>query len=225
MLQVFRCIFLALLLLPAVVAGQHAVRLGGQAGAIIESSVRGTVTKPSEVESITTGMAGIDLVFSLDASWFLKCAPQLSQRNYPLVEFGRKSNTTYRFVTQQVDRLGVPVMLGCTPLSGDIVRPYVAAGFEFGMNLSGLQVTVLEVRHAMEPDQETIQHHATSITQLFGALLLEAGFDIRAGSSFSVIFSGRFTRELSPLVDYPLISWEAPRNWTIRLGLLYELPQ
>ena len=223
--QMLRCpLIILLLLLPAAAGAQHAVRVGVQAGAVVESSERVTITSSAETVATTTGMAGLEMIFPLSASWFMICAPQYSQRNYSWLELGRKGNSSYGFSYKQMDRLGVPLLIGCTPFQGDLVRPYLAAGMEFGMNLSGTHVTVIEVQHGMEQELDRMQNHALSITQLFGAALLEVGFDVQAGASLSVVLAGRFSQELSPLIDDPLFTYGTPSNWTVRFGLLYELP-
>jgi len=226
--RMLRTTFIALtfvltgLTLPA--AAQEAVRIGVQAGAVVESYERRTLLGPAQDESMTTGMAGITMVFPLGSSWFVHCAPQYSQRNYASLEKGKVGASTYVYASGQIDRLGVPILLACTPLAHHFVRPYIAAGVEFGMNLSGLHVKLSDFQYKMEPAEETVREHVLPLTQLFGAGLLEAGFDIYAGESLSVIFAGRYTQEFGPLVDGPLYSHGTPNNWTIRLGLLYELP-
>lgn len=210
--------------LPDTACTQERIRVGLHAGAVIETHEHRTLISGTEEESITTGMAGIQLFFPLDETWSLSIAPQYSQRNYSSLKTGKAGASTYVYATGQTDRLGVPVMLSCSPLRHHLIRPFVAAGIEFGMNLSGLRVNITDVQYRMDPGTESIREHQLALTQLFGAALLEAGLDIQTLSPLSVLLALRYTQEFGPLLEDPLYTHGKPYNWNIRLGLFYELP-
>jgi hypothetical protein len=218
---------LALLLLrffPDLAYAQESVRAGLHAGAVIETHERKTLITGASEESITTGMAGVQLLFPLGEVLSLHIAPQYSQRNYASLQTGKSGASTYVYAIGQTDRLGVPVLITWSPLRHHLIRPYLGAGVEFGMNLSGLRVNISDFQYRMDPALETIREHQLAVTQLFGAGLLEAGFDIHTLSPLSVLLALRYTEEFGPLLDDPLYTHGKPHNWTIRLGLFYELP-
>jgi hypothetical protein len=210
--------------MPDMAFAQQMVRAGLHAGAVVETHQRRTLITGSTEESTTTGMAGVQLLFPLGEYWSVHIAPQYSQRNYPSLQTGKSGASTYVYAIGQTDRLGVPVLLACSPLRHHLIRPYLGAGIEFGMNLSGLRVNVTDFQYRMDPASETIREHQLAVTQLFGAALLEAGFDIHTLSPLSVLLAVRYTQEFGPLLDDPLYAHGTPHNWTIRLGLFYELP-
>ncbi|MCZ7557617.1 MAG: PorT family protein [Bacteroidia bacterium] len=210
--------------LPDTACAQERIRAGLHAGAVIETHEHRTLISGSTEESITTGMAGIQLLFPVDENWSLIIAPQYSQRNYASLKTGKAGASTYVYATGQTDRLGVPVMISCSPLRHHLIRPYLGAGIEFGMNLSGLRINITDVQYRMDPGTESIREHQLALTQLFGAALLEAGLDIQTLSPLSVLLALRYTQEFGPLLEDPLYTHGKPNNWNIRLGLLYELP-
>jgi len=48
--------------------------------------------------------------------------------------------------------------------------------------------------------------------------------DIAAGERWLVTLGGAYAVEFSAPVDDALFTWQAPRYWNVRLGVLHEIP-
>ena len=217
----------ALLLLACVAsaAAQTPYRLGLQMGVTSERSSFDWIGAPErtlETEDRQNGFFGMIVDFPLTDTWRMEFSPHYGQRNYqfaPREQSGRQHSITQ----QAVDYLALPVILRWLPFSRGILRPFAAAGIEFGPNLNHTRVLLTQYRYSDEPPFTVKLERSVSLNQLYGASLLEIGLDIQASSIWSVLLGARYTREWTPLIEDPAFTWDTPHNWKVRFALLYTI--
>ena len=76
-------------------------------------------------------------------------------------------------------------------------------------------MTIDEHRISEEPPYTSTISRTRNLNQLYGALLAEAGLDIQASNTWSVLLGVRYSHELTPLLDDPLLVWDTPHNWKV----------
>ena len=174
-----------------------------------------------DVDARQNGFLGLTLDFPLAKQFLLEFAPQFGQRNVPIATLQRRSGVNFTILQDPVDYVGIPVIAKFLLFEKALILPYVGAGVEFGMNLSSLFVTVEEYRFSDEPPFTSTVDFRRNLNQLFGSVLAEVGLDIRAAADWSVLLGVRYSQELTPLVDDPLLTWETPHSWRVRFAVLY----
>jgi len=207
---------------------QDGVLLGVQTGAVVERTRYTWLAMQGQGEIAddrTTGMSGILLVFPVSPRLAFHTAPQFARRNYPIRESARSGNVSTTCDGDEVNALGVPLLLGYSFTTSGPLRPYIACGIEFGMNLGKLQITIIEHHQSEEPPFGSQRIHVVFLNQLFGSAVIESGLHIRTSSFLSVLLGVRYSREFAPLADDRVFRWDTPSNWKIRFGLMYELPR
>jgi hypothetical protein len=209
-------------MLTGMLYGQQTPRIGVQSGASIESAVFRTVVGGEETRDLTTGMTGLCIHLPLSTALFLDLSPYYAQRNHAFTVLGKHQHSTVLYQAAIIDRLGLPILIGYTPFHGQLVSPYLAAGLEFGMNVSAAPVRITEFLYSMETAQESIREHSLSVTQLFSAAVVEAGFHVRSGTPLSALLAARYSHEFAPLIEARLYRHSVQESWIIRFGLMYE---
>ncbi|MFZ1729146.1 MAG: hypothetical protein WBQ23_16870 [Bacteroidota bacterium] len=220
-----------LLLLPVyctdLSAQQNRTFRGGlQVGMAAEHSSytwMGSGSAPStlDVAARQNGLLGLVLEFPLSKELLLEFGPHYGQRNIPIASLQRLGGVNFTLLQDPVDYLGIPIVAKYLPFGGGLILPYIGAGAEFGMNLSSLHVTIEEYRFSEEPPNSSTISRRRNLNQLYGSILGEAGLDIRASDDWSVLLGVRYSQELNPLIDDPLLKWDTPHNWKIRFAVLY----
>ncbi|MFA6234545.1 MAG: hypothetical protein WC824_10240 [Bacteroidota bacterium] len=173
------------------------------------------------VEAQQNGLLGLVLDFRLTKSFLLELGPHYGQRNIPIASLQHLGGVNFTLLQDPVDYLGIPIIVKYLPFGDGLILPYIGAGAEFGMNLSSLHVTIEEYRLKEEPPQSSTISHTRNLNQLYGAVVAEAGLDIRASDEWSVLLGIRYSQELTPMLDDPLLIWDTPHNWKIRFAVLY----
>ncbi len=174
-----------------------------------------------DVDPQQNGFFGITLDFAVTSRLRWELGPHYGQRNVPITTLQRLAGVNFTLHQDPVDYLGIPLMLKCLPFNAGFILPYFGAGAEFGMNLSSLHVTIDEHRISEEPPYTSTISRTRNLNQLYGALLAEAGLDIQASNTWSVLLGVRYSHELTPLLDDPLLVWDTPHNWKVRFAVLY----
>lgn len=174
-----------------------------------------------EADVHQNGLFGLLLEFPVADGFLLEFGPHYGQRNNPIASLQRVGGVNFTLLQDPVDYLGFPVVVKYLPFREGLLLPYIGAGAAFGMNLSSLHVTIEEYRFSEEPPHSSTISRRRNLNQLYGAVLAEAGLDIRASVKWSVILGVRYSRELNPLIDDPLLIWNTPHNWKVRFALLY----
>jgi hypothetical protein len=174
-----------------------------------------------DVDAQQNGFLGLTLDFELSRPLRLEIGPHFGQRNVPITTLQRLAGVNFTLRQDPVDYLGIPVILKCLPFEEGFILPYFGAGAAFGMNLSSLHVVIEEHRISEEPPFSSTISRTRNLNQLYGAVLAEAGLDIRASTKWSVLLGVRYSHELTPLLDDPLLIWDTPHNWKVRFAVLY----
>ncbi|MCB2203377.1 PorT family protein [bacterium] len=221
---------LALLLLTAPPAmGQMPFRFGVQLGMMGQNNQYSWV---GASDGATTdvhhqnGYFGIVVDYSLSDQWQMEFSPRYGQRAQLQSKWDNRSGVRYSFTQGTVDYLAIPMLLRYSPFSRAFVRPYLAGGIEFGMNLSNLGLRLTEYRFSEEPPLEShVEEEDLFMHQLFAGSVIELGTDIRASADWSVLFGLRYEQELTPLLENEKFTWESPWSWQVRLALLYTIDQ
>jgi opacity protein-like surface antigen len=211
---------------PTAAQDAHAFRGGVQFGL---ASERSRYSWPSgdggtsgfAVDANYNGFIGLILDFPLRSGLLLEFAPHYGQRNVPIATMQRRGGVKFTIQQGPVDYIGIPMLAKYLPFGRGLIQPYIGAGVEFGLNLTSLFVSIEEYRYSGEGLTNSTMAFRRNLNQLYGAGLLEGGFDIRAAEDWSVLLGVRYTRELTPLLEDPMLTWETPRNWRIRLSVLY----
>jgi hypothetical protein len=201
-------------------------RIGLQTGVANEQSSYRWIGAPdltTDCGDDQNGFLGMEFAFPLHEQWEFVFSPHYGQRNYPQADWSRASGVNYAFEQDGVDYLALPMTAKYFVLSAGLLRPFVAAGIETGMNLSHLSLFVTESSLSDEPPFKIEKRKRLYLNQLFGSGLLETGLDIQASESWSVLLAARFSWEWTPLLDDPSFTWEAPTNWKIRFAILYTI--
>jgi outer membrane protein W len=201
-------------------------RGGVQVGLSAERSTYSWTGSDATVSSVVVdarqnGFLGIALDFPLSSALLLEFAPHYGQRNVPIATLQRRGGVNFTILQDPVDYIGVPVIAKYLLVERGLLLPYAGVGVEFGMNLSSLHVTVEEYRFSGEPLLSSTVSFRRNLNQLFGAVLAEVGLDIRAADAWSVLLGVRYSHELTPLVDDPLLTWNTPHSWKVRFTVLY----
>lgn len=223
-----RSVLIAVLLLGSgsAVFAQMPYRLGLQTGVTAERSSFRWIGAPGRslaTEDRQHGFFGMIVDFPLTDTWRMEFSPHFGQRNYYIGSLDQSSGRQYALDIGEVDYLALPIILRWIPLPGGIVRPYAAAGVEFGPNLNGTSVTLSQFRYSEEPPFSSRTDRIVSINQLYGAALAEAGLDIQASAVWSVLLGIRYTHEWTSILDDPAYTWEAPHSWKVRFAILYTI--
>ncbi|MBE0642579.1 MAG: hypothetical protein IH600_00695 [Bacteroidetes bacterium] len=174
-----------------------------------------------DVEAQQNGFLGLTFDFVLSGQLLLEFGPHYGQRNVPIATLQRLGGVNFTLRQDPVDYLGIPVILKVLPFVDGLVLPYFGAGMEFGMNLSSLHVSIDEFRIAEEPPFSRTISRTRNLNQLYSSVLAEAGIDIHASADWSVLLGVRYSQELTPLLEDPLLTWETPHNWKVRFAVLY----
>ena len=178
-------------------------------------------TATADVDARQNGFIGAVFEFPLSTALSLEFGPRYGQRNVPIVTMQRRGCVQFSIRQDPVEYLSVPVLARLLFVRDGLVRPYAGAGMAFGMNLSSLSVTIEELRFSEEPPSSSIRTTRRNINQLFGAVLAEAGLDFRTSERWSVLLGVGYSKEWTPLIDDPMLSWEAPHSWNVRFVLLH----
>ncbi len=216
-------LFLFVLAMSA--AAQTPYRIGLQTGVTSERSSFEWIGSPGrtlETEDRQNGHFGMIVDFPLTDTWRMEFSPHYGQRNYQFAP-QEQSGAQYSIIQNEVDYLALPVILRWLPFPGGILRPFAAAGVEFGPNLNHTSVVLAQYRYSDEPPFTRKIERTVSVNQLYGATLIEIGLDIQASAAWSVLLGARYTREWTPLIDDPALTWEAPHSWKVRFALLYTI--
>lgn len=209
----------------AAVTAQTPYRIGVQTGVTFERSSFDWVGAPGrtlETEDRQNGFIGMIVDFPLTDTWRMEFSPHYGQRNYQFAP-QEQSGGQYSIMQQEVDYLALPVILRWLPFPRGILRPFVAAGIEFGPNLNHTGVLLKQYRYSDEPPFTAKLERSVPLNQLYGASLVEIGLDIQASAAWSVLLGARYTREWTPLVEDPAFTWDTPHNWKVRFALLYTI--
>jgi outer membrane protein W len=218
--------FLLLLGLTTVAAAQMPYRLGVQIGLVAEQSEYRWVGNPGQEltsEHNQNGLIGVVIDYTLADRWQLEFSPRYGQRNNLTSAWDMLAGVGYSFSQGEVDYLSIPILLRYYPFSSVLVRPYIAGGIEFGLNFSDAGLQLTEFRFSEEPPFDTTIEQALYLNQLFGGTILEAGIDVQASASWSVLLGVRFLREWTPLLEDEAFTWETPQSWQVRLALMYSV--
>ncbi|MBN1446565.1 MAG: hypothetical protein JXA28_01440 [Bacteroidetes bacterium] len=212
-------------------AGPHAAaqmpyRIGLQAGVTAERSSFRWIGVPGEAlasEDRQKGFFGFLVEFPLAAAWRMEFSPHFGQRNFLPSSLGEGTGSKHAFSRKEVDFLALPLIVRYLFSTHSLVRPFLAAGLDFGLNLNHPGVKLTQVRYLEEPPLSMSTERIVYLNQLYGASLLEAGVDIQAADAWSVLLGVRYTHEWTPLLDDPSLTWETPHNWKVRFALLYTI--
>lgn len=172
-------------------------------------------------KSRQNGYAGFILEYRLTDNVLLEFSPHHGQRNGPVTAMQRLGGVNYALSVDPVGYLGIPILGKYRLADSGLLRPYIGAGVEFGMHLTGLALMIEEHRISDEPIRKSTIRYTRNLHQLYGAMLAEAGLDIRASERIAVLLGARFTRDMTPLLDDELLRWETPAVWRIRFAVLY----
>ena len=174
-----------------------------------------------DVDANQNGFIGFIFDFRLRTGLRLEFAPHYGQRNVPIATMQRRGGVNFTIQQGPVDYIGIPVLAKYLPFGSGLLQPYIGVGAEFGLNLTSLFVTIEEYRYSGENLADRTTTFRRNLNQLYGAGLVETGIDIRASEDWSVLLGVRYTREMTPLLEDPLLTWETPHNWRVRLAVLY----
>lgn len=219
-------ILLLLFFTAATATAQMPYRIGLQLGLVAERdeySWVGAEGGVPVVEHHQNGLFGLVIDYTLSEQWQLEFAPRYGQRGQLKSEWDMVSGVGYAFTQDAVDYVAVPILLRYLPFASGYVRPYVGGGVEFGLNLTHLGLKLTESRISEEPPFDRTVDRFLYLHQLFGAALVEAGVDIQASLSWSVLLGVRYTQEWTPLLDDSRFTREAPQSWQVRLALLHTI--
>lgn len=214
-----------LLMFTASAAAQTPYRIGLQTGVTAERSSFewiGSAGRTLQTEDRQNGFIGMIVDFPLTDTWRMEFSPHYGQRNYQFAP-QEQSGGQYSISQEAVDYLALPVILRWLPLPQGILRPFAAAGIEFGPNFNHTSVQLAQYRYSDEPPFTTKVKRTVSLNQLYGAGLVEIGLDIQASNAWSVLLGARYTQEWTPLIEDPAFTWETPHNWKVRFALLYTI--
>lgn len=220
-------LLLGALLLAAPLRAQSGTMVGAYVGTVVESvnySWVAVSTSAEHLEKYTTGTAGLAVRIPVFEAWSLHINPYYAQRNYPLQAMGANGSQKYRLEVGEVERIGVPMALAWHIGQTQVLRPWIAAGVEFGVNVGSTMVRIVEQKTMPEPLYNAVRYHTLPLNQLYGAGVVQAGVDIAAGERWLVTLGGAYAVEFSAPVDDALFTWQAPRYWNVRLGVLHEIP-
>ena len=218
---------LAVFTAPAAAQDAHGFRGGMQFGLASERSRYswpGDAGERSgfEVDANYNGFIGLIFDFRLRDGLLLEFAPQYGQRNVPIATMQRRGGVNFTILQGPVDYLGIPILVKYLPLGRGFLQPFVGVGAEFGLHLTSLSVTIEEYRYSGENLAAGTMKFRRNLNQLYGAGLLEAGLDIRAAEDWSVLLGVRYSQGFTPLLDDPMLTWETPHDWRMRLSVLYS---